>query len=59
LLGIVQYRLRWLLSLGTKSGHYRAPSDPARRAMNVEAAGDEEMTFRGANRGLIRLGDMT
>jgi len=29
---------------------------PARRAMNAEAAGDEEMTFRGANLGLIRFG---
>ena len=27
----------------------------ARSAMNVEAAGDEEMTFRGANRGLIKV----
>jgi hypothetical protein len=29
---------------------------PARRAMNAEAAGDYEMTFRGANRGLIKWG---
>jgi hypothetical protein len=29
---------------------------PARRAMNAEAEGDEEMTFRGANLGLVRLG---
>jgi hypothetical protein len=29
---------------------------PARRAMNAEAAGDPEMTFRGANLGLIKFG---
>jgi hypothetical protein len=29
---------------------------PARRAMEAEAAGDEEMTFRGANRGLVKVG---
>jgi len=29
---------------------------PARRAMNAEAAGDPEMTFRGANIGLIKFG---
>jgi hypothetical protein len=29
---------------------------PARRAMNAEAAGDEEMTFGGANRGLVKWG---
>jgi hypothetical protein len=29
---------------------------PARRAMNAEAAGDEEMTFRGANLGLLKWG---
>jgi hypothetical protein len=29
---------------------------PARRAMNAEAAGDYEMTFQGANRGLIKWG---
>jgi hypothetical protein len=29
---------------------------PARRAMNAEAAGDYEMTFRGANWGLIKWG---
>jgi hypothetical protein len=29
---------------------------PARRAMNAEAAGDYEMTFRGANRGLFKWG---
>jgi hypothetical protein len=29
---------------------------PARRAMNAEAAGNYEMTFRGANRGLIKWG---
>ena len=28
----------------------------ARRAMNAEAAGDKEMTFSGANRGLIKVG---
>jgi hypothetical protein len=29
---------------------------PARRAMNTEASGDPEMTFRGANFGLIKFG---
>ena len=29
---------------------------PARRAMNAEAAGVEEMTFRGANVGLLKWG---
>lgn len=29
---------------------------PARRVMEREAAGDPEMTFRGANRGLIKWG---
>jgi hypothetical protein len=29
---------------------------PARRVMNAEAAGDEEMTFRGANLGLLKWG---
>jgi hypothetical protein len=29
---------------------------PARRAMDAEAAGDYEMTFRGANWGLIKWG---
>jgi hypothetical protein len=29
---------------------------PARRAMNAEAAGDYEMTFRGANWGLMKWG---
>jgi len=31
---------------------------PARRAMNAEAAGDYEMTFRGSNWGLIKWGGM-
>jgi len=29
---------------------------PARRVMEREAAGDPEMTFRGANRGLLKFG---
>jgi hypothetical protein len=29
---------------------------PARRAMNAEARGDYEMTFRGANLGLLKWG---
>jgi hypothetical protein len=29
---------------------------PARRAMNAEAAGNEEMTFKGANLGLLKWG---
>jgi hypothetical protein len=29
---------------------------PARRALNAEAAGDTEMTFRGANLGLLKWG---
>jgi hypothetical protein len=29
---------------------------PARRAMNAEAAGDKEMTFHGANLGLLKWG---
>ena len=29
---------------------------PARRVMEREAAGDPELTFRGANRGLIKIG---